>query len=108
MTVTMIGTGTIMIVIMIAIAPCTTPKKMIPLGHPIPITETGTNPPTEIESIILPVRSHRSREPDDTSQTTVICIVTEGDKHILQGIHPTPETLDDLDDAFDTVTDPKF
>ena len=75
MTMSMIGTGTIMIVIMIAIAPCTAPsasqEKMTPLGHPFPITETGTDPPTEIENINLPTRSHRSREPDDISQTTV-------------------------------------
>ena len=53
------------------------------------------------------MRSHRSRESDDTSQTTAIPIVTERDKHILQVIHPTPETLRDLDDASDTVTDPQ-
>ena len=49
MTVTMIGTGTIMMVIMMAIAPCTAQEKMTPSGHPVPITETGTDLPTEIE-----------------------------------------------------------
>ena len=53
MTMTVIGIGTIMIVIMIFVAPGAAQEKTTPLGHPVPITEAGSDPPTEVESIIL-------------------------------------------------------
>ena len=66
----------------------TTQEKMTPLGHPGPITEAGSDPPTKIQSISL-LRGTTDKESDDTSHATAIPIVTEGDKHIPQVIHPT-------------------
>ena len=58
-------------------APGTAQEKMIPQGHPFPITEAGSDPPNEIENIIL-LRGTMDKESDDTSHATAIPIVTEG------------------------------
>ena len=59
---------------------------MTPRGHPVPITEAGSDPPTKIESIIL-LPGTMDKESDDTSHATTTPIVTEGDKQIPQVIH---------------------
>ena len=59
-------------------------------------------------------RSHRSRHSEERSsrrseeRDSTIPSVVQGDRRILQVIHPAPETVQALDEQSETSTDPKY